>query len=240
MKKSTFALIFTILITFSCIFASCNSDMYAPSDSEAESDAGIDHAEALRELEEQLLSLKQDQYISNSQRTEEIARLEQLIAELKKNNLQTDSEENKTESESDTNTNTDTESDKETDKAPIPSKFIYTTNGEEATLTGYNGNEANVTIPSYIDGYKITAIGDDAFSSTSVTSVIIPNTVTKIGWFAFKECSALKAVTVPDSVGSIGYSAFPQNSNGFTLICSSGSFAAKYANSYGINTTLIQ
>ncbi len=229
MKKSTFAFIFTVLITFSCIFASCNSNKGTVFDDGTDTSFD-DHTSMLRELEDQLLELKQNHYISNSQRAEEIARLEALIAELKQSG---------NEKGTDNSVNTENKNETNTEKPSAVSKFIYTVSGEEATLTGYTGNDTLLTIPSYIDGYKITAIADDSFSSTALSSVIIPDTVSRIGWFAFKECSALKTVTIPNSVSSIGYSAFPQDSDGFTIICASGSFAAKYADSYGINTTLI-
>ena len=104
-------------------------------------------------------------------------------------------------------------------------------------ITGYNGNEKAVAIPSYIDGNKVTSIADDAFDSDVIETVIIPNTVEKIGWFAFAQCSALKSVTVSESVSSIGYSAFPIRSDSFYLICPENSFTANYAKSYGIRVS---
>ena len=41
-----------------------------------------------------------------------------------------------------------------------------------------------------------------------MTSVTIPNSVTSIGWSAFRGCSGLTSVTIPNSVTSIGYCAF--------------------------------
>ncbi len=52
-------------------------------------------------------------------------------------------------------------------------------------ITGYNGNETEVTIPSSINGKKVTSIGDDAFfECTSLTSITIPDSVTSIGYYA--------------------------------------------------------
>ena len=44
--------------------------------------------------------------------------------------------------------------------------------------------------------------------TTEITNLIIPNSVTKIGAYAFYGCSGLTSVTIPNSVTSIGSSAF--------------------------------
>ena len=51
-------------------------------------------------------------------------------------------------------------------------------------------------------------IGDGAFRWCSLTSVMIPNSVTIIGGNAFEGCKGLTSVTIPNSVTSIGDYAF--------------------------------
>lgn len=55
----------------------------------------------------------------------------------------------------------------------------------------------------------VTEIADDAFRSDShITSVTIPDTVTRIGKLAFFGCFELENITVPESVTDIGAGAF--------------------------------
>ena len=56
---------------------------------------------------------------------------------------------------------------------------------------------------------QYTTIGDCAFAGCkNLTSVDLPNTVTKISRSAFYNCSGLTSVTIPNSVTSIGNYAF--------------------------------
>lgn len=60
-----------------------------------------------------------------------------------------------------------------------------------------------------IIGDNITKIGNYAFENcSSLTSVTIPDSVTSIGYSAFSYCSSLANVTIPDSVTEIGGCAF--------------------------------
>ena len=152
-------------------------------------------------------------------------------------------------------------------KGLIPSSD-YATAGLE--VNWYNGGGTDVVIPSEIDGKKVVAIADYAFTTNGViptninntkkvsvsylynidnkkevtllnyrpqdiglgiASVVIPNTVTNIGNYAFYG-NQLTEVTIPSSVTSIGDKAFENNrltslviSNGVTTI---GNYAFYY------------
>ena len=71
-------------------------------------------------------------------------------------------------------------------------------------ITDYIDYSGELIIPSIIEGYPVTSIGDYAFSNcTSLTSVIIPDNVTNIGNYAFNGCSSLTSVNMPDSITNI-------------------------------------
>lgn len=70
---------------------------------------------------------------------------------------------------------------------------------------------------------SVEKIGGFAFIGCShFTSVTIPNTVTSIGEYAFERCSGLTAVSIPGSVTTIGNFAFNECTNITSLTISSG------------------
>jgi hypothetical protein len=78
---------------------------------------------------------------------------------------------------------------------------------ETITITKYTGPINNLIIPDKINGLPVTSIGKDAFTYSSITSVVIPDTVTTIEDQAFWY-SSIKTLTIPASVMSIGKQAF--------------------------------
>lgn len=64
------------------------------------------------------------------------------------------------------------------------------------TITKYTGTESTVILPSTINSWHVTKIGEDAFQDNiTITSVTIPASVTEIGANAFAGCTNLTSVT---------------------------------------------
>ena len=73
--------------------------------------------------------------------------------------------------------------------------------------TKYSGNWTVHANPVY-NGvtYTTVAIGDSAFyNCTGLTSITLPNTVTRIGTSAFRNCTGLTQFTIPSSVTNLGH-----------------------------------
>ena len=71
------------------------------------------------------------------------------------------------------------------------------------------GRRTDVIIPSIFEyngtKYKITKIAQEAFkNNTTLTSVIIPNSVTEIGQYAFSGCTSLETAIIGDGVKDLG------------------------------------
>ena len=122
---------------------------------------------------------------------------------------------------------------KDTDPLAERVTFYFREENGGAVITGYSGNTALLTIPATLGGLPVTAIGEHAFERATLTAVILPESVTNIGWFAFYECGDLSGVTLPATVVSIGYAAF-DGCPSLTLHCPADSYAAQYAKSYAI------
>ena len=80
---------------------------------------------------------------------------------------------------------------------------------KNATITAYNGYSSSLVIPTKIDGYTVTKIGDRAFEyNTRLVMVVIPDSVTVIGIQAFYECKNLSSVTLSKGLVDLQQQAF--------------------------------
>lgn len=81
--------------------------------------------------------------------------------------------------------------------------YTYKLNDDKTTITitKCTSSNADIVIPSTIDGYTVTEIGDKAFQSvTSMRTVTFPSTLKNIGSYAFADCISLTTVTLPDTL----------------------------------------
>lgn len=92
--------------------------------------------------------------------------------------------------------------------------FSYSDNGDgTAMITGYRGEDKDVTIPETINGFKITKIYSFCMrlqGNNTLESVTIGNNVKEIRRWAFRKCSKLKTVNIGKSVRIIEDYAFYQ------------------------------
>ena len=90
--------------------------------------------------------------------------------------------------------------------------YEYKVSDGEATITkyaNYSTEYVEVTVPSTIGGYPVTAIGDGAFSGRStVISVTLPDSVVDIEDHAFWHCRSIESIKIGKNVKSIGEQVF--------------------------------
>lgn len=87
------------------------------------------------------------------------------------------------------------------------SDFAYTADGGEVTITDYIGTSEHVLIPDAIDGLPVTALGHRAFYEKTVTTVVVPDSVTEIGDLCFSGDNYLVSLTLPDGLAELPYGA---------------------------------
>ncbi|NCB52651.1 MAG: leucine-rich repeat domain-containing protein, partial [Clostridia bacterium] len=77
------------------------------------------------------------------------------------------------------------------------------------TVTGFKGSPAAVVIPNEINGVAVTMLGQNSFSDcTSMTSVVIPDSVTVMCQSVFYGCTGLTSINIPDGVTVISQVTF--------------------------------
>ena len=134
-----------------------------------------------------------------------------------------------------------------TTQAATVDDLTYGISNDKVIITDCNENASGeLIIPATIEGYPVTSIVSSAFAGcTSLTSVVLPDSVTdvgtsvfnnctsltsvtigkgvtKIGDWMFSGCSSLTMVTIPDSVYKIGESAFAFCRSLEQVICGNG------------------
>ena len=198
----------------------------------------------IAQLQEQLLQEKVDRYLSDAIALERGARERgaQACADEPECALTLAAEDEPSESaprpvSADTQP-TDLSVEAAAEAAAPAASLDFSVSGGQITVTRCtltHGASGCVTVPARVGGLPVTHIAEGAFRDTDVTSVMLPDTVTEIGWFAFSGCARLCSVTLPASVSDIGYGAF-DGCPLLTVTVRPGSYAEQWARSYGIPT----
>lgn len=84
--------------------------------------------------------------------------------------------------------------------------FEYTLDdANRATITKYQGNVSALSIPKTLDGHTVVGIGSYVFqNNTMLRVVVVPDSVTEIGSYAFGGCVNLSQVTLSRNLISMG------------------------------------
>ena len=92
--------------------------------------------------------------------------------------------------------------------------YAFKASDYDAKMGTTTMTDTHVTIPETFEyngrAYKVTSIADHGFAydCKSLISVSVPDSVTRIGNYAFLYCSSLTDINIPDGVTIIGTSAF--------------------------------
>ena len=112
--------------------------------------------------------------------------------------------------------------------------FAHTPNedGETTTITSIKKTARNIQLPTYIGGYRVTAIGDGVFAElssddverivvhdgiisigeeafiNSLAEIVVEGKITYIGENAFYGCTGLKAISLGEGLETVPYAAF--------------------------------
>ena len=102
--------------------------------------------------------------------------------------------------------------------------------GNEMFVPGFDGC---TSLKEVQFGQEITEIPAHLLEGTGIEEITIPDTVTKIGEYAFKDCTDLKKIIIPDSVTEIGEGILDGCSQA-VIVCSEDSAAYQYAQENGL------
>lgn len=99
---------------------------------------------------------------------------------------------------------------------PVSEGLLYERNedGVSFTVVGIgNCTDTDILIPDTYKGYPVTGINGAFRECGNLTSIFIPDTVTRIDGAAFADCNGLTSLVIPDSVTYIGNEVFLRCNN---------------------------
>lgn len=98
-----------------------------------------------------------------------------------------------------------------------PERALQKLVGKGLRITAFTGFDADrVVIPAKIGGLPVISIGEKAFRNTTVSEVILPDSIKAILRGAFSGCKRLQHIDLPDSVEYLGDYCFA--SSGLTAL----------------------
>ena len=95
-------------------------------------------------------------------------------------------------------------------------EFEYHLNVDQYIVDKYIGTSKEVSIPEYIDNMPVTTIGEKAFFETSVETVVLPKSISKVEQLAFGRCS-IKEIYFYDNLVEIEDGCFVESNNLSTI-----------------------
>lgn len=99
----------------------------------------------------------------------------------------------------------------ELQQADIPNYYYNEQTDGSYMIYAYNQELGldDITIPSEIDGHKITGIADDAFCECkNLKKVTVPEGITNFGYRAFVDCTSLESISLPSTLKELGNNSF--------------------------------
>jgi len=107
----------------------------------------------------------------------------------------------------------------ESETVIIPDTLVFNDTTYTVTAIGYSAFENCQNLQTVVIPNSVTAIGNWAFMGSGLTSIVIPNNVTSIGTSAFEQCKSLSSVTIGNGIMSISYYAFKDCNSLSKVIC---------------------
>lgn len=90
--------------------------------------------------------------------------------------------------------------------------LLYSIENDEITITGIKGLVTEIEVPAEISGYPVTKIAAETFYQSdcheTLEKVVLPDTITYIGKYAFAKCEKLESIKVPQKVVELYDSTF--------------------------------
>lgn len=104
----------------------------------------------------------------------------------------------------------------ETTSIKLANDGLYTTSeayftiNTDGVILSYSGYSLDVIVPETINGIVVKEVGERAFSSKGLTTIKLPNTITKIGPYALSN-NKLTSVILPNGLQELGIYALMGN-----------------------------